>query len=235
MSIDEELISVFEDSNEVHEIPFEGVEGQIFNFSMIGASTGDVDAYIELLDPKGKIEVSDDDSGGNYNARISEWTIRQTGTYTIRLYSGGGVGDYVFNITQFDATMPIASGIPYLNPNIVNFDDPTSSDTGQSDTDNITNANTIYLSVEHPNINPESDEVIFYRGNDIFLGECLPGSNSYQETGICTISNSDISEGEHQIYTKILNDNDVFSEPSPVLMVTVDRSITSPSKPEKVR
>ena len=235
MSIDEELISVFEDSNEVHEIPFEGVEGQIFNFSMIGASTGDVDAYIELLDPKGKIEVSDDDSGGNYNARISEWTIRQTGTYTIRLYSGGGVGDYVFNITQFDATMPIASGIPYLNPNIVNFDDPTSSDTGQSDTDNITNANTIYLSVEHPNINPESDEVIFYRGNDIFLGECLPGSNSYQETGICTISNSDISEGEHQIYTKILNDNDVFSEPSPVLMVTVDRSITSPSKPDMTR
>ena len=32
-----------------------------------------------------------------------------------------------------------------------------------------------------------------------------------------------------------MNDNDVFSEFSPVLMVTVDRSITSPSKPDMTR
>ena len=235
MSIDEELVSVFEDSNEIHEIPFEVEEGQVFNFSMIGDSTGDVDAYIELLDPKGKLEVSDDDSGGNYNARISEWTIRQTGTYTIRLYSGGGVGDYAFAITQFDATMPIASGIPYLNPNKVNIEDSTSSDTGQSYTDNITNANKIHLQVEHPNIDPESELIEFFRGNEISIGICLPGLDSYVETGICSIENAEIPEGEHQIYSKIVNANGVLSEPSPVLMVTVDRSITPPTKPDMTR
>ena len=91
------------------------------------------------------------------------------------------VGDYVFNITQFDATIPIASGIPYLNPNRVNFENPTSSDTGQSDTDNITNANTIYLSVEHPNINPESDEIIFTEVTIYFL------ENVYQDQNLIQI------------------------------------------------
>ncbi len=64
---------------------FSGIAGQRVTISMFA----DFDTYLELRGPEGTVLTSDDDSGGNMQSRISNFTLPQTGTYTIIARSFG--------------------------------------------------------------------------------------------------------------------------------------------------
>lgn len=64
---------------------FEGTAGQSVTISL----SGDFDTYLELRGPDGQVLITDDDSGGNLQARISDFRLPRTGTYTIVARSFG--------------------------------------------------------------------------------------------------------------------------------------------------
>ncbi|MBN2555469.1 MAG: protein kinase [Anaerolineales bacterium] len=59
---------------------------------------GDLDTYLELLDPHGNLLANNDDGGSGRNSRLLA-VIRQTGTYTViaRGYNGGE-GEYILAV-----------------------------------------------------------------------------------------------------------------------------------------
>ena len=61
----------------------------------------DLDAYLELFSPSGERLTTDDDSGGDSNAMISEFELPETGTYRIlaRGYGGSSAGEYELALT----------------------------------------------------------------------------------------------------------------------------------------
>jgi hypothetical protein len=66
---------------------------------------GNLDSYVSILDSELRELVSDDDSGGDQNARIDRFTLPETGTYYIRAsrFSGAGLptsGGYLLVLTQ---------------------------------------------------------------------------------------------------------------------------------------
>ena len=59
--------------------------------------SGDLDPYLELYDPSGRLVASDDDSAGNYNAQISNYVLlSKNGNYMIvaRSYGSGQSGSF---------------------------------------------------------------------------------------------------------------------------------------------
>lgn len=64
---------------------FRGTTGQRVTLSMFG----DFDTYLELLGPDGSMLISDDDGGENLQSRIKDFSLPQTGTYTIIARSFG--------------------------------------------------------------------------------------------------------------------------------------------------
>ncbi len=68
---------------------FWGVEGDTITVSM-NRGDGNLDPVVSILNSEEQVVSNDDDSGGGQNARISEYTIPETGTYYLRAtrYSG---------------------------------------------------------------------------------------------------------------------------------------------------
>lgn len=68
---------------------FWGVEGDTITVSM-NRGDGNLDPVVSILNENQRSIVSDDDSGGDQNARIERYTIQRTGVYYIRAtrYSG---------------------------------------------------------------------------------------------------------------------------------------------------
>jgi hypothetical protein len=63
---------------------YEGEAGQVIDLSVISNTLG-LDPKVQLLDPSGREEAFDDDSGGKGNALIREHLLQSSGTYTVRV------------------------------------------------------------------------------------------------------------------------------------------------------
>ena len=68
---------------------FENDTVQVVTLTM-NQAMGELDAYLTLVGPTGATLATDDDSGDNYNARIGDFVLYETGVYTV---VARGVGD----------------------------------------------------------------------------------------------------------------------------------------------
>jgi len=83
-----------------HHWLFEGEEGDVVSISMT-ALTGDMDTYLELFAPDGVRVITDDDHGGDSDAKIFPFDLPLSGTYRIiaRGYGDDDVGEYELTLT----------------------------------------------------------------------------------------------------------------------------------------
>lgn len=79
---------------------FEGTAGQEISISAQADSSADVDPLLIILDENGFPIMSDDDSGVNLNAVISQYALPEEGAYTLILsHAGGGsTGDVTLTV-----------------------------------------------------------------------------------------------------------------------------------------
>jgi serine/threonine protein kinase len=217
--------------NQIHRYSFYGKTDQVISINMRAVTSGQIDSKIELFDPIDKMETWDDDGGGNYNAFISQWSLRTSGEYVIEASAGEGSGEYILELNVINRSVSVPTFVPQLF---------VESDTGESDSDNITNAINIKIFV----VDESSDQVSIYRGNDISIGNCSSENDwnnspesiqlEWFPSRICFIDTETFPEGEHQIYYRIENLFGVVSEPSPSVNLFVDRTISVPTKPDMI-
>lgn len=80
--------------------------------------TSDVDPYVELFDPDGKRVALNDNGGGNLNALINGYTLRQTGRYLIRVHSTNfRTGSYRIRLSQEVINLNPTPSITAISPN----------------------------------------------------------------------------------------------------------------------
>ncbi|MBZ0279903.1 MAG: pre-peptidase C-terminal domain-containing protein [Anaerolineae bacterium] len=98
-------ISGFLDGDEPIHYTFEGESGQAVTITL---TSDDFDAYLRLLDADGDELDTDDDSAGNLNARIENFTLPANGTYTIEVdrFDDGVTGEFVLSLTSGGAIEP---------------------------------------------------------------------------------------------------------------------------------
>lgn len=77
----------------VFEFPFDASVGQTLRLSASTRAGSTTDPLIVLLDPQGNPVAADDDSGGGMNARIDNYAVLETGTYTLLMGHAGGSPD----------------------------------------------------------------------------------------------------------------------------------------------
>jgi hypothetical protein len=89
----EELDGLFD----LHDWTFQGQAGQKITIRCAPAPGADTDPELDLLGPDGQILAEDDDGGGEYTALISDFTLPEDGTYTIRI-EVWTTGEYVLSL-----------------------------------------------------------------------------------------------------------------------------------------
>lgn len=92
-------------------------EGQVGDVVTITVESDDFDVYVRLLDDSGRELISDDDSAGNLNARISEFTLPADGTYAILVsgFEDAASGDYTVTLEGEGGTI-VPTEEPTLEP-----------------------------------------------------------------------------------------------------------------------
>lgn len=92
-------------------LTFDGISGQILRASALTDAGSSVDPLLVLLDPSGTPVISDDDSGINLNAVISQYVFETTGEYTLILgqAGGNGTGNIDLNV-ELSGVALVASG-----------------------------------------------------------------------------------------------------------------------------
>ena len=83
----------------VYEFTFAAPAGLVFSASAQAESGSELDPLLVLLDEDGKAIFSDDDSGVNLDAVISDYVISEAGQYTLLLSHAGGGYDGRVNVT----------------------------------------------------------------------------------------------------------------------------------------
>jgi hypothetical protein len=78
---------------------FEGTAADVVTISAT-ANAEALDLFMTLRGPDDVPQFSDDDSGGNLNPLISNFTLASSGTYTIELLSIGGSGEYTLSLAK---------------------------------------------------------------------------------------------------------------------------------------
>jgi len=74
-----------------YNLPFAATAGQQVTLSASARADAETDPLLVLLDTAGKAVAGDDDSGGNYDAAITDYLIPADGVYTLVVsYAGGG-------------------------------------------------------------------------------------------------------------------------------------------------
>jgi len=84
----------------VYRLAFDGTAGQVMSVSAKADADSDVDPLIVILDANGDAVNSDDDSGVNLDAVISNYALPEDGTYTLLVsHAGGGAtGDVTLTV-----------------------------------------------------------------------------------------------------------------------------------------
>ena len=97
-SVDGEVYAMVE--GRVYRLAFDGTEGQVVSVSAKADASSDVDPLIVILDADGNAINSDDDSGVNLDAVISNFALPEDGTYTLLVsHAGGGsTGDVTLTV-----------------------------------------------------------------------------------------------------------------------------------------
>jgi hypothetical protein len=78
---------------------FEGTAADVVTIN-VTANADALDLFMTLRGPDDIPQFSDDDSGGNLNPQISNFTLASSGTYTIELLSIGGSGEYTLSLAK---------------------------------------------------------------------------------------------------------------------------------------
>lgn len=86
------------DMGQTVEWRFNGTAGDVITLDAVAEAQG-LDLFAELVGPAGTVLTSSDDDGGNFNPRIADYTLPQTGEYVVRLSSVAGSGAYTLTIT----------------------------------------------------------------------------------------------------------------------------------------
>lgn len=75
---------------------FRGAQGRTVSIAMAKQEGSSLDSWLDLVDPSGRVVVSDDDSYGGSDALIKNYRLRTTGQYTIiaRSYNNASTGTY---------------------------------------------------------------------------------------------------------------------------------------------
>ncbi len=79
------------DEGVAYYLTFDGISGQAFRASALTEAGSAADPLLVLLDPSGQAVISDDDSGINLDAVISQYIFEETGEYTLILSHAGGL------------------------------------------------------------------------------------------------------------------------------------------------
>ena len=95
-----ETVSVTLPAGTRHHWLFEGQEGDVIAISMVAVNE-DMDTFLELFAPDGVRVMTNDDSDGEANARITTFELPLSGTYRIiaRGYGDEDAGKYVLALT----------------------------------------------------------------------------------------------------------------------------------------
>jgi hypothetical protein len=91
------------------EYSFIGEAGDLVTIGL-DSLDGQLDPWLDLIDPEGNVEVSDDDGGGNHNSLIRRHALLRSGTYTIvaRAYQDSSAGLYRLALVQDLGLIPWA-------------------------------------------------------------------------------------------------------------------------------
>ena len=73
IAVGEEVDGMIDFENDRDEWTFKGTSGERITISMVHADGNELDPFVQLISPKGKIETDDDDSGGSFNSKITDW------------------------------------------------------------------------------------------------------------------------------------------------------------------
>ncbi len=79
---------------------FTGGTSDVVTIDAIASDPVQMDMFVELLGPDGSVLSGDDDSGDASNARIANFTLPQSGSFTIRVSSVSGPGDYTLTLAK---------------------------------------------------------------------------------------------------------------------------------------
>jgi hypothetical protein len=79
---------------------FTGTASDVVTIDAIASDPVQMDMFVELLGPDGSVLTGDDDSGDASNARIANYTLAQSGAFTIRVSSVSGPGDYTLTLVK---------------------------------------------------------------------------------------------------------------------------------------
>ncbi|HSN77187.1 MAG TPA: hypothetical protein VL334_19120 [Anaerolineae bacterium] len=91
------------------EYSFVGEEGDLVTIGLESLD-GQLDPWLDLIDPEGNVEVFDDDGGGDHNSLIRRHALLRSGTYTIvaRAYQDSSAGLYRLALVQDLGLIPWA-------------------------------------------------------------------------------------------------------------------------------
>lgn len=97
------------------EYHFSGQQGDLVTI-VLEELEGQLDPWLDLIDPQGRVEVFDDDSGAEHNSQISYHTLLHSGLYTIaaRSYQDRGSGPY--RLTLFKGPCYACGGYDSVPP-----------------------------------------------------------------------------------------------------------------------
>ncbi|MBY0239695.1 MAG: DUF4214 domain-containing protein, partial [Burkholderiaceae bacterium] len=182
------------------------------------AGTAEANATVTLYDTDGSTVLGTTTADGSGNWLITSSTLADGGhTLTAKVSdTAGNVSSASSNLTiMIDATAPATPGVPDL---------ASGSDTGASDSDNITPSTTpVFTGTAEANAS-----VTLYDSN----GTTVLGTATADNTGAWSITSATLADGEHMVSVKASDRAGNVSSASTALSVTVDnKAPTTPAAP----
>ena len=99
ISLGQTLFGTIDPNVDTDDFTFDGLSGQVVLITQNKTATSTLDSFVELYQPNGKLLGSNDDSGGNKNARLQS-TLPVNGSYRIRAKSyRGSTGAYQLGLS----------------------------------------------------------------------------------------------------------------------------------------
>ncbi len=115
------------DEEWANEWVFEGHQGDVISISMT-ATSGNLDTYLFLLDPTGRLVAADDDGSGSTDSLIPRYPLPMDGQYSIiatryRTDNGDSTGTYSLTLTLLQQGFTPQPGVLEFNLSWNNYED----------------------------------------------------------------------------------------------------------------